>query len=166
MQFLPDELASRLKAEGKAVEEIFRSYSPEQWQSLVYTSGGPWQVRDVLAHFIAAEKGFQQLIENVSAGGPGAWIDFEIDEYNRRTVAELRGLEPLILLGQFAMLRERTAALVGALAPEQLDRRGRHPFIGEAPLGDIIRAIYHHNSLHMRDVRKVLRVLAQPGPAA
>jgi hypothetical protein len=157
MNYQPEELAERLKVEGAAVEAFFQDLSPEQWEQVVYIDKTTWQVRDILAHFIAAEQGFQQLIQNISTGGSGAGLDFDIEEYNRRTVQQIRGQEREVLLGQYAMARERTIALVRALRPEQLGDRGRHPWIGEAPLTDIIRAIYHHNSLHLRDIRKMLK---------
>jgi hypothetical protein len=158
MDLPPDALASRLKVEGDAVQAYFASLSVAEWQRTVYGEEGPWQVRDVLAHFCAAEQGFQKLLQDVASGGDGALPGFDIDDYNRQTVAALREQEPAVLLGQFAMVRERTAAMVEGFLPEQLTRRGRHPYLGEVSLNEMIRAIYHHNSLHLRDVRR-----SQPG---
>jgi hypothetical protein len=69
MVVLVDALATRLKAEGEAVQVFFSGLSPEAWQRTIYGEEGSWQARDVLAHFIAAEQGFQQLLQNVAAGG-------------------------------------------------------------------------------------------------
>jgi hypothetical protein len=157
MNFSPDELAARLKAEGAAVIAFFQALPPAAWDLELYHDGGAWQVRDVLAHFIAAERGMQDLVEDVAAGGAGAGEDFNIDAYNRRTVSALRGQEPAVLLSQFAMVRERTAAITAALRPEQLENAGHHPYVGRSTLDEIIRAIYHHNSLHLRDLRAALR---------
>lgn len=162
MEFSPDALAARLKAEGEAVLAFFGSLSIPEWQRTVYGEEGPWQARDVLAHFCAAEQGFQQLLQDVAAGGGGVQPGFDINTYNRQSVDAMREQEPTILLGQFAMVRERTVALVNGFLPEQLARRGRHPFLGEVSLEEMIRAIYHHNSLHLRDVRRAQR---SPGDA-
>lgn len=163
MKYFPGELADRLRAEGDGVVEYLKSLTPDQWDRDIYTEDHVWRVRDLLAHFIAAEQGFQQLIQNVVTGGPGASVDFDINEYNKRTVSELRHNEADVLLGQYAMVRERTAAMVNELETKHMDMTGQHPFIGQAPLEDMIRAIYHHNSLHLRDVRKALR--SNPGSA-
>jgi hypothetical protein len=93
--------------------------------------------------------------------------EFDINAYNHQAVRALREKDITILLGQFAMVRERTVAMVRAFLPEQLERRGRHPYLGEVSLDEMIRAIYHHNSLHIRDVRRALRSgqVASPGAA-
>jgi hypothetical protein len=157
MNDLPEELAARLKAEGDAALAFFQKLQPEQWRQVVYPEGGPWQVQDLLAHFIAAEQGFQQLLHHVAEGGSGIGADFNVDEYNAATVRALRNLEPTVLMGQFAMVRERTVALVSGLTVDQLGQIGRHPGIGQASLGNMIRVIYHHNNLHLRDARSALK---------
>jgi hypothetical protein len=157
MPYSPDELADRLKKEGDSVVAYFQGLSPEQWEQVIYGSEGAWRARDVLGHLIAAEGGHQELIQNVAGGGEGVDEHFQVDEYNQRTVDALRGQERGILLGQYAMVRERTAAIVRGLAPEQLENTGRHPYLGQITLEAMIRAIYHHNSLHLRDVAAALR---------
>lgn len=157
-----DELVIRLRSEGEAVEGFFARLTPAHWERPVYhNDGAMWCVRDVLAHFIAAEQSFQELIQNVSDDGQGASEDFEIDAFNKRSIAALVGQDAPVLLGQFAMVRERTAAIVNALRSEQLTKRGRHPYLGVTSLDEMIRAIYHHNSLHLRDVRRALAAAAE-----
>jgi hypothetical protein len=162
MKYFPGELADRLNAEGEAVLQFFQELSIEQWDLEVYMEGQTWRVREVLAHFIAAELGFQKLIQSIAAGGPGASQGFKVDQYNQQSVDELRRLERDILLGQFAMVRERTVAMVREMQPAQMDLRGNHPTLGESSLEDMIRLIHHHNNLHLRDVRRALRA-AGPG---
>lgn len=164
--YRPDELAARLKVEGEAVLAFFKGLSPDQWDQNIYSSGSVWTARDILAHFIAAEKGFHDLIQNVMNGGPGAGADIDVDAYNAATVRELRGQPVDVMLAQFAMVRERSAALVSALRPDQLTLRGRHPNLGESALDEMVRAIYHHNSLHLRDVRHALRASRRAKPGA
>jgi hypothetical protein len=153
----PADLAARLAAEGRAVQEFFQTLDLHAWSSPVYHEGDVWQVRQMLAHFTASERGFQTLIQDVSEGGPGAAEDFDIQAFNHLVVTDTIARDPLVLLAQFAMVRERTVAIVSSLREEQLDMTGRHPYLGIVPLGDMIRAIYHHNNLHLRDVRSALR---------
>jgi hypothetical protein len=166
MPWTPNEIATRLTAEGEAVLRFFHALAPADWQRVVYTDGAAWRLRDLLAHFIAAETGFQALVQAVASGEAGAPEEFSIDAYNQSTVAEMRALEPLALLGQFAMVRERTAALTAGLTAEQLDLRGRHPFLGDAAVDEMLRAIFHHNTLHLRDARRALLAGPQTEEAA
>lgn len=163
MDFKPDELSKRLRAEGEAVLAFLNGLSPEDWNRTIYAEGYAWCIRDLLAHFIAAEQGFQELIQNVASGGSGIAPDFAIDEYNHRTVAELGLLDLEVLVAQYAMVRERTAALVAGLSPQQLAQTGRHPAVGTAAVAEMVRMIYHHNNLHLRDVRRVLKAEAASG---
>jgi hypothetical protein len=161
MHNLPDELANRLKQEGEAVLAFFKTLTPAQWEQQVYAPGyesvKAWCVLDILAHFVAAEQGFHLLIDNIAAAGQGASPDFDIDAYNQRTVGELTQVEPDVQISQYAAVRERTEAIVRGLSHDQLNHIGRHPALGEASLTEIIRLIYNHNKLHLRDVRSALR---------
>jgi hypothetical protein len=98
------------------------------------------------------------LVENVAGGGPGAPEGFEIDAYNARKVAELADEPVELLLEQFGQQRARMTALVAGLEAGKLECRGRHPFLGIVPLSEIIRLVYRHNQLHLRDVKRVLTV--------
>lgn len=157
MDYQPAELASRLQAEGEAVQAFYKELTPEQWEVEVYSDQSRWRARDLLAHFIAAEQGFQKIIQTVAAGGELIDADFNIDAYNERTVSELRKLDNLVMLGQYAMVRERTVALVRDLTIDQLSMKGRHPWLGVAPIVEMVRLVYHHNNIHLRDVRRALK---------
>lgn len=159
-------LAERLRGEGASTLGYLRSLERSAWGKELYGSNGRWRLRELLAHLIAAEQGFLELIQNVAGGGAGVSEDFDVDAYNHRTVAAYQDLEVDMLLGQFAMVRERTAAVVGGLHDEQLEQRGRHPHLGDASLDEMIRLIYHHNNLHLRDVRHALRSEAARSEAA
>jgi hypothetical protein len=156
----PSRLAERLLAEGQKTLEFFRALTPEEWQQTVYPSedtseSETWNLHDLLAHFVSAEASFGLLMRNILSGGEGAPQDFDIDRFNRSKVARLRETGPGALLDEFATLRQGNANLVAGLQPEDLDRKGRHPFLGIAPLADIIKLIYRHNGIHLRDVRKI-----------
>jgi hypothetical protein len=75
----PAFLADRLKTEGDKTAAFFASLSADQWKSEVYTEGETWTIRNVLAHYVTAEKGFVKIFASIRAGGPGASEDFDID---------------------------------------------------------------------------------------
>ena len=47
--------------------------------------------------------------------------------------------------------------MVAGLTPADLDRRGRHPWLGEADLRSVLKLLYRHPMIHLRDVRAALR---------
>ena len=150
----PSHLSERMLSEGYKTLEFFRHLTPEQWGVTIYTEGSEWVVRDVLAHFVSAESGMTRLVESILAGGAGTPDDFDLNAYNERKVAGLKGVSAEDLLVQFAALREKSAALVRGLSSEDLAKTGRHPWLGVAALTDILKMMYRHNQIHQRDIRR------------
>ncbi len=154
----PEHLTKRLLEEGEKILAFFQALSPDRWDQQVYTEGSHWTVRQVLAHFVAAEYSLARLVANIQAGGAGAPQDFNIDAYNERKVAELGETSPQVLMERFSRQRRQTADQVARIPPEDLSRTGRHPFLGVIPLEEIVKLIYRHNGIHVREVRKVIKV--------
>jgi uncharacterized damage-inducible protein DinB len=152
----PERLSERLLTEGHKTLDFFRHLSPEQWDLGIYSEGSGWAIQQLLAHFVATEAAFTRLIESVLAGGPGSPEGFDIDAYNERKVAQLRQASKDELLERFFELRQASASLVAAMTAEDLQKKGRHPYLGVAPLEDIVKLLYRHNQLHQRDVRRKL----------
>jgi len=152
----PAWLAERLKKEGEKVVAYFAALTDEQWQSEVYTEGDTWTTRNVLAHFVTSERGLLKLFKNIREGGLGASDDFSIDHYNARQQEKTKDLTPQELLAQFAEVRADTAEWVSALSKDDLAKEGRHPFLGQAPLVEMLKMIYLHNQIHFRDFRKLV----------
>jgi len=152
----PERLVARLQGEGEKTLEFFRRLTPQQWELPVYSDGGCWSVRQILAHFVAAERGIYKLIQNVLDGGEGAPADFDLNAYNERKVSQLEAETISSLLEQFAAQRRASAQLVARLSAQDLLRQGRHPWLGMAALEEIIQLLYRHNQIHQREIRKAL----------
>jgi len=152
----PEFLTERLTTEGQKIAAFFDALAPEQWKILVYTEGEQWTLRNVLAHFVMAEKGFLKLFANIRDGGPGAAEDFDIDRYNASQQEKTRELSPAELLEGFRAVRAEMAALVASLTEEDLQKQGRHPFLGLTTLAEMVKMVYRHNQIHLRDLRKLL----------
>lgn len=150
----PAHLSERMLDEGQKTLSFFRLLTPEQWGITIYTEGSEWAVRDVLAHFVAAESGMTRLVENILSGGTGTPEDFDLNAYNERKVAGLKGVPTEELLVQFASLREKSAALARDLSEADLLKTGRHPWLGVAAIADILKMMYRHNQIHQRDIRR------------
>jgi len=155
MSDTPAFLAERLLNEGQKTIEFYKAVEPSQWEKVVYTEGMCWTVQQVLAHFVATERAIQRLMKNILEGGPGSPEGFEIDVYNERKVAGLKESTPRELIEQFGLLRQNSVTLVSNMTQDDLNRRGRHPFLGVTELAEIIKLLYRHNQIHQREVRKV-----------
>ena len=156
MMDTPDHLAERLREEGNKVRDFFLGIPPQMWDLQVYTDGNQWKVRQVLAHITSTENSMGRLVKNILAGGGGAPEDFDIDAYNERKVLEQKDRPEAELIRLFAESREANTLLTAQLTQEDLARMGRHPFLGIVPLSEIIKMIYRHDQIHLRDLRRLL----------
>lgn len=154
----PERLVARLQSEGEKTLEFFRRLPPQHWEAPVYSDGGCWSVRQILAHFVAAERGIAALIQNVLDGGEGVPEDFDLNAYNERKVSQLEAETIPSLLEQFAAYRQASIQLVARMEAQDLLRQGRHPWLGVAALEEIIQLLYRHNQIHQREIRKALNV--------
>jgi hypothetical protein len=151
------ELAEKLKTEGERMAAFFSELTDDQWGSEVYTEGATWTIRNVLAHFVTSERGLVKLFERIRTTGEGAADDFSIDRYNASQQERTKDLAPADLLAQYQQVRAESVQWVNTLKDEELDIKGRHPFLGETVIREMVKMLYLHNQLHYRDVKRALR---------
>ena len=151
------ELAEKLKAEGERMTAFFAELTDEQWESEVYTEGTTWSIRNVLSHYVTSERGLVRLFERVRTTGEGAADDFSIDRYNASQQEKTKDLAPAELLEQYKQTRAESVQWVSGLKDEELEIKGRHPFLGETVIREMIKMLYLHNQLHYRDVKRALK---------
>jgi uncharacterized damage-inducible protein DinB len=151
------ELADKLRSEGEKFAAFFTGLSDDQWKLEVYTEGATWTVRNILAHLMTAERAFIRLFEDIRQGGPGASEDFSIDRYNARQQEKTRELTPQELLEQYKSIRKEMTAWVAGANDADLEKVGRHPFLGVTTLREMVKMVYIHNQIHYRDMRKVMK---------
>ncbi len=149
------ELAEKLKTEGEKFARIFYELTDDQWRAEVYTEGEVWTIRNVLSHFVASERGLVKLFKSIRQGGAGVADDFSIDRYNSSQQEKTKGLTPTELLEQYKEVRASSVEWVSGLKDEELEIKGRHPFLGETVLREMIKMLYLHNQIHYRDFKKV-----------
>jgi hypothetical protein len=147
-------LADKLLSEGARILEYFASMSDELWDMPLYTHEMLWQVTQVFEHLILSERNLLALFKQVAAGGTGAPTDFDIDRFNREHTGDLAGLSRVKLIEAFEAQRAETASFVRGLSDEQLALRGRHPALGVSAVGDMLKMIYLHNAMHLKDVKR------------
>jgi uncharacterized damage-inducible protein DinB len=151
------ELAEKLTVDGERFVQFFSELSEEQWMQEVYTEGTTWTVRNVLAHFVTSERGLLKLFEQIRQGGAGSSDDFSIDRYNEAQQRKTKELNTAELLQQYKSVRADSIAWVTGLKDEELEIKGRHPFLGETVIREMIKMLYVHNQIHYRDMKKTLK---------
>jgi len=149
-------LAAKLQVEGHKLSSFMEGLQGDQWIAQVYADGQVWTTRSVFAHLLTAERAFIKLFDQIRLGGPGVSEDFDIDRYNASQQRKTAELEPADLMQQFSEIRGQMVAFVSGLADLDLEKRGRHPFLGMVTLREMIRMIYIHGQTHYRDVRRAL----------
>lgn len=150
-------LADKLREEGKKLADFLSGLDDQEWNAEVYTEGITWTVRSILAHLMTSEESFLPLFERIRHDGPGVSEDFSIDRFNARQQARTKELDPRALLDAYRSTRGAMIALVQGLSAEELNKRGRHPFLGMTTLREMVKLVYIHNQTHYRDVRRALK---------
>ena len=149
-------IQKRLRDEGDKLLALFEALTPAQWETVVYTDGMTWTIKDLLAHQVSAEKEFQFYGRDILQGGAGAPEGFNIDAFNNQAVAQWAERSENDLLCDLRATRLDTIDLVATIQEEEFELRGRHPFFGSMSIEDMFKLIYRHNMLHARDVRRSL----------
>ena len=150
-------IANNLHEAGEKSVAFFAAISAEKWEQKIYTEGSNWNLRQVLAHFVATESGFSQLIAHTILGDAQLPDDFDLNVYNEKKVDQLHDFTPEMLLERFIELRAETVKMVQSMPDSDLEKEGHHPFFGMAPVGSMLKLIYRHNQIHQRDIRKLLK---------
>ena len=149
-------LALKLLQDGERLNAYMLSLTEIERSAQVYTDGTVWTVRSVLAHVMSAEIGFLQLFREVRQGGAGTAEGFKIDSFNAAEQIRNEQLTWQELLDSFQSTRARLIDFVATLTPDDLERVGRHPFLGVTSLREMIKLIYIHAQTHLRDIRRAL----------
>ncbi len=150
------ELAEKLRSEGERFNDIFSGITDDQWNAEVYTEGTTWTIRNVLAHFATSERGLVKLFEQIRQGGAGAADDFSIDRYNEAQQQRTKELTSVELLEQYKEIRANTVTWVSGLKEDELELKGRHPFLEVTTIREMVKMLYIHQQMHYRDLKKVL----------
>lgn len=152
----------RLLEEGERVVVFFKTLTQDQLESIIYPDGPRWNTRQVLSHLVATEKAYQHHLEQLLKSGDQLLFDKDIDEFNQAEVRKLEGIPVQELLESFRQARQRTLHLVETMHDRDLSLTAVHPWFGEQQIGWLLKLIYRHNAMHLKDVRSHLLSPASP----
>lgn len=151
-----NQLADKLINDGERTVAFFRGLPDEAWDRQLFDEGAKWRVRDVFEHLCISEHSLCRLFERIIATGQGAPEGFDVDAFNKEKTGRFAALSRDELFALYAETRQRTVDFTRRLTDEQLAIRARHPALGESSLEDMIKMIYLHHQMHVRDVKKGL----------
>ena len=149
-------LAQKLISSGRRTRDFFQDIEGEDWYLQIYTEGANWSVHQILAHFVTSEASITRLIKYILKGNPGVPEDFDINAYNEREITCFAKLPNNLVLQRFMERRGETIAMILDLDDSDLKVEGRHPWLGIAPVEEMIKLMYRHNQIHQRDIRRTL----------
>lgn len=150
-------LVQKISAQGEKTSRFFSDLGEEVWAQQLYADGAEWTVHEVLAHIVDSEDSLRRFFEHIVAQGSGVAEDFDIDRYNAHAVEQLRQTPRRELLTMFGERRANMVSFVRGLTEADLQQAGRHPFLGQATLDEMLRLFYLHVNLHVRDIRNLMR---------
>lgn len=150
-------LVNKISTEGEKTNRFFSELPEDMWAQQLYADGAEWTVHEVLAHIVDSEDSLRRFFEHIVAQGSGVAEDFDIDRYNANAVEKLRQTPRQELLAMFGERRANMVSFVRGLTEADLQREGRHPFLGQATLDEMLRLFYLHVNLHVRDIRNLMR---------
>lgn len=153
-----ERLAAKLLSEGERTTTFFSAIAPEKWTTHVHgDEAHDWDVRAAFEHLILSEESLRSLFRGIATGtGKGAEENFSIDAFNAERKNKLADLSIQQLFERFSYSRNRTAEFVRGLSDAQLALIGRHPAMGICTLEDMLKMIYLHNTMHVKDVKKAI----------
>lgn len=149
-------LLERLEHEGQQASDFFLQLEENDWTVQIYSDDDVWTAHQILAHFVSIERSFQWLIDNILSGGPGTPKEFDLDRFNKEQVSTLQDLSRQELLAAFQTERAATLSQTSRYHPDDLLKEGNHPYFGQSSVEDLLRLLYRHNKLHIREIRRTL----------
>ncbi|KAA3643554.1 MAG: DinB family protein [Chloroflexi bacterium] len=150
-------IADKLEKEGHKTLDFFAGIEEAQWPAVVYSDDQDWTVHHLLAHFVEVEESIPRLIRSILDGGSGVSEDFDIDRHNQKHTPQMAENSRQFLLEEFKRLRRETVELVNGMQESDLELEGRHPFLEVTAIKEMLKLMYIHLNMHMRDIKRVLR---------
>ncbi len=127
-------------------------------------SDDAWSLKEIAAHLRDCEEHFLESLELIAFGDapriPALDADGLVLERDYRETDLYETLE------QFTYLRHRTVSLLWSLAPDDWERTGRHPYLGEVTISRLAREQNEHDLEHLWQARRLHESLAQRAPSS
>lgn len=122
--------------------------------------GRTWSIKDTFVHIATNEMLMTRLLEGIATGTTTTLPpDFDNQRFNDEQVALARDKSVQELRKELDESFKQLIGVLGAITPDQLERRGTHPAAGETNVKEFLVAMYAHEEVHGRDVIQQARAL-------
>src|SRR3972149_1772224 len=130
-----------------------------RWRS----SGDTWSLQEIAAHLRDCEEHFLQSLELIAYQETPCIPAFDADALVLEQ--DYRECDLYDALERFEYLRHRTVNLLWSLAPEDWERAGLHPYLGEVSIARLAREQNEHDLEHLWHARRLRETLAERTPS-
>mgnify|MGYP001244297783 CR=1 FL=1 len=154
-----DQIREKLDSARTKLLEVVEDLDEAAWDWL--PGDGRWSVRLTLAHVGSAHWSHLEVARSLVAGQTIDLPGFELDEWNEARVTERADWSPGRILADLKAAQDATLAFMAELEAKDLEARGVHPALGEVSAGQVLGVIALHDSLHRRDIVKLLREMRE-----
>jgi hypothetical protein len=154
-----DEIAALIRATPQTLRQELHGLGAEvgQWRP----APDQWCINEVIGHLIEADRnGFDGRIRTILAADKPELKPWDI----AGVVAKRQDCagDVFDLIEALTVMREASAQMVAALTPDQLDRSGLHPQVGELRVVDLIYEWVHHDQNHLKQALSNLQAFVWP----
>jgi hypothetical protein len=156
-------IQERLASDIEKTVAFFEALPASDSTQPLYTTGSQWQVGQLLAHFVSAERTYTHYLRDVLQGGPGVPKDFDLDAFNDAETPALSATPIPELITALRQTRADLIDLTRSMTDADLDRAVYHPWFGQSDMRSMLKLIYRHHLIHLRDARAALET-GQPVP--
>jgi len=155
----PAEVAALLRTASEMVQAEIGALS--QAQLIWRPAPDEWCINEVIGHLIEAERrGFAGRIRLILEKDHP-----QFEPWDQPAVARERGdcaHDGRTLLREFVRIRAESLSLVEELRPDQLDRAGQHPVVGELRVRDLLHEWVFHDCAHIQQLLDNVKALIWP----
>ncbi len=145
-----DALCDMLDMTRRNLKRAVEGLMPEQYDMLMPHE--TWSIKDALAHLAGNEALMTDALEAIANGGGMSEREFDNEAENRKQVARGRTLTVAQVWAELDANRQRLLDFLDHLTPEQLARRGTHPYQGMMTVKEFMTVLYAHDETHTREI--------------
>ena len=143
----PAQIADLMESTCSLIEAEMKALGDEGCR--FHFKPGEWCVNECVGHILEADRrGFGGRIRDILAGKPLLAWDQEQVERDRKDCERMSQS----LWMEFMGPRHDYIVLVRSLKPEDLDRSGTHPKVGELRVRDLLQEWVHHDRNHVKQI--------------
>jgi hypothetical protein len=153
-----DELLKRLAESHAAIREVIKGRDLE---IRVYTDPD-WRIRDVLGHIATWDLEVTRSLQAFASGTEYAIPDLDEDDFNQRTVVEMRKLADQQIITDWENAREGFKQAIQMISGDQFSGELLYPWgdeRGDIPL--LVRYMVEHDEQHLIEIQKALDKLIE-----